>query len=218
MAIPHFLVIPYPILGHVNPLINLSQILAKHGCKITFLNTDFSHKRLITGSGLDNLKGLGIKFVTLPDGLDPQDDRSDQKKVVQSIKTNMPSMLPKFIEDVNALDVNSKITCIVVTLSMTWALKVGHNLGIKGSILWPASATSLSLCDCIPRLIHDGIIDSYGEDNIFLHYSCYTLQYLYVKSLRFKLLMRGCFIGFYFLALKESPSKDKKLNSPQRCL
>lgn len=167
MAItPHFLVIPYPVLGHVNPLIHLSQILAKHGCSITFLNTEFSHKRLsTTGVGLDNLKESGIKFVTLPDGLGPEDDRSDQKKVVRSIKTNMPSMLPKLIQDLNALDANNKITCMVVTLSMTWALKVGHTLGIKGTLLWPASATSLALCDCIPRLIDDGVIDSYGKTN-----------------------------------------------------
>ncbi|XP_020219472.1 UDP-glycosyltransferase 83A1 [Cajanus cajan] len=163
MGTPHFLVIPYPILGHVNPLIHLSQILAKHGCNITFLNTEFSHERLnTTGAGLDNLKGSGIKFVTLPDGLCPEDDRSDQKKVALSIKTNMPSMLPNLIQHLNALDVNNKITCIVVTLSMAWALKVGHSLGIKRALLWPASATSLALCDCIPRLIHDGIIDSYG--------------------------------------------------------
>ncbi|RDY07020.1 UDP-glycosyltransferase 83A1 [Mucuna pruriens] len=163
MGIPHFLVIPYPVLGHVNPLIHLSQILVKHGCSITFLNTEFSHKRLnATGAGLDNLKGSGIKFVTLPDGLCPEDDRSDQKKVVVSITTNMPSMLPNLIQDVNALDANNNITCIIVTISMGWALKVGHNLGIKGAFLWPASATSLVLCDCIPRLTHDGIINSFG--------------------------------------------------------
>ncbi|KAG5016668.1 hypothetical protein JHK85_022804 [Glycine max] len=165
MATPHFLLIPYPVLGHVNPLIQLSQILIKHGCNITFLNTEFSHKRLNNNTGaagLDNLRRSGIKFVALPDGLGPEDDRSDQKKVVLSIKTNMPSMLPKLIQDVNASDVSNKITCIVATLSMTWALKVGHNLGIKGALLWPASATSLALCDFIPRLIHDGVIDSRG--------------------------------------------------------
>ncbi|KAK7340622.1 hypothetical protein VNO77_21330 [Canavalia gladiata] len=163
MAIPHFLVIPYPVLGHVNPLMHLSQLLTKHGCIITFLNTEFSHKRLNTPVGeLENLKGSGIKFVTLPDGLGPEDDRSDQKKVLFSIKSNMPAMLPKLIQDVNDLDVHNMITCIVVTMSMGWALKVGHKLGIKGAFLWPASATSLALCHCIPRLIDDGVIDSHG--------------------------------------------------------
>ncbi|KAJ1421488.1 UDP-glucuronosyl/UDP-glucosyltransferase [Sesbania bispinosa] len=162
---PHFLVIPYPVLGHINPLLQFSQVLAKHGCKITFLNTEFSHKRASPAGGaeLDNLEGSQIiKFVTLPDGLDPEDDRSDQVKVLFSIKSNMPAMLPKLIEDINALDVDNKIACIVVTMNMGWALEVGHKLGIKGAFLWPASATSLASCDCIPQLIDDGIIDSDG--------------------------------------------------------
>lgn len=160
MSYPHFLVMPYPILGHMNPLLQFSQVLANHGCKITFLITEFNQKRM--KSEIDHL-GAQIKFVTLPDGLVPEDDRSDHKKVIFSIKSHMPPMLPKLIQDIDALDANNNITCIVVTVNMGWALEVGHKLGIKGALLWPASATSLATCDCIPWLIHDGIIDSDGK-------------------------------------------------------
>ncbi|XP_061365970.1 UDP-glycosyltransferase 83A1-like [Gastrolobium bilobum] len=167
MGIPHFLAIPYPVLGHVNPLMQFSQVLAKHGCKITFLNTEFSHKRanIAAGgaAGLDKLNdGSQIKFVTLPDGLAPEDDRSDHLKLVFSIKNNMPAMLPKLIQDINASNVDNNITCIVVTMNMGWALQVGHKLGIKGAFLFPGSATTLASCHCIPNLIDDGIIDSDG--------------------------------------------------------
>ncbi|XP_061366007.1 UDP-glycosyltransferase 83A1-like [Gastrolobium bilobum] len=167
MGIPHFLAIPYPILGHVNPLMQFSQVLAKHGCKITFLNTEFSHKRANIagggGAGLDKLNdGSQIKFVTLPDGLAPEDDRSDHPKVIFSIKNNMPAMLPKLIQDINASNVDNNITCIVVTMYMGWALEVGHKLGIKGAFLFAGSATTLASCHCIPSLIDDGIIDSDG--------------------------------------------------------
>jgi len=164
MGTPHLLLIPYPSVGHVNPLMQFSHVLAKHGCNITFLNTDFNHKLPnAAGAGLDNPKGPQINFVTLPDGLGPEEDRNDPKKVIFSIKTHMPHMLPKLIQDINALHGNNKITCIVATVNMGWALEVGHKLGIKGALLWPASATSLATCDCIPKLIHDGILDSDGN-------------------------------------------------------
>lgn len=164
MGIPHFLVIPYPIPGHVNPLMQLSNLLAKNNCKITFLNTEFSHKRTnnISKDNLKNDQPTTINFVTLPDGLEPEDNRSDHKKVIFSIKRNMPNLLPKLIEDVNDLDVENKISCIVVTFNMGWALEVGFNLGIKGVLLWTASATSLAYCYSIPKLIDDGIMDSAG--------------------------------------------------------
>ncbi|XP_045793675.1 UDP-glycosyltransferase 83A1-like [Trifolium pratense] len=158
MGIPHFLVIPYPIQGHLNPLMQLSHLLSKHGCKITFLNTEYSHKK--TNKNEQNQQT--INFVTLPDGLEPEDDRSDHKKAIFSIIKTMPSLLPKLIEDVNNLDVENKISCIVVTFNMGWALEVGHKLGIKGVLLWTASAITLAYCYSIPKLIDDGIIDSAG--------------------------------------------------------
>jgi hypothetical protein len=45
---------------------------------------------------------------------------------------------------------------------MGWALEVGLKLGIKGVLFWTASATTLASCYNIPKLIHDGIIDSAG--------------------------------------------------------
>ncbi|XP_004489530.3 UDP-glycosyltransferase 83A1-like [Cicer arietinum] len=159
--LPHFLAIPFQVQGHVNPLMQFSQILTKYGCKVTFLHTEFNHKR----SNMDDCQNNKIKVVTLSDGLESEDDRSDTKKVMLSIKSTMPNKLPKLIEDINALEVdnNNKINCIVVTFSMGWALEVGHKLGIKGALLFPASATSLACVVCIPRLIEDGIIDSEGN-------------------------------------------------------
>ncbi|WVZ08198.1 hypothetical protein V8G54_021544 [Vigna mungo] len=161
MGIPHFLCLPLPIQGHVNPLMQFSLLLAKHGCKVTFVHTEFSHKRANTAGG-DNMEEAKVEMVTLPDGLDPQDDRSDVAKLLVSMKSTMPALLPKLIQDINASDVENKITCIIVTINMGWALEVGNKMGIKGALLCPASATSLASAACIPNLIEDGIIDSQG--------------------------------------------------------
>ncbi|KAK7295447.1 hypothetical protein RJT34_18356 [Clitoria ternatea] len=157
MGTPHILAIPCPIQGHINPLMQLSHVLAKHGCKITFVHTEFTYKRAnIASTEQHNLEESHIKFMMLPDGLDPEDDRSDFLKVSASIRSTMPDRLPKLIED-------SEITCVLVTISMGWALEVAHKLGIRGALFCPASATSLASLTSIPTLIHDGIIDSQGR-------------------------------------------------------
>ncbi|GAU48258.1 hypothetical protein TSUD_174960 [Trifolium subterraneum] len=136
-----------------------SQVLANHGCKVTFVHTEFNQSRSKSGDS----RHENIKVVTLPDGLEPEDDRNDLMKIMLSIKSTMPTRLPKLIEDINAFDGNNnKINCIVVTFNMGWALEVGHKLGIKGALLCPASATSLASAVCIPKLIEDGIVDSEG--------------------------------------------------------
>ncbi|KAK7394421.1 hypothetical protein VNO78_14949 [Psophocarpus tetragonolobus] len=165
MGIPHFLCMPFPVQGHVNPLMQLALLSAKHGCKVTFVHTEFNHKRANTTVGAGNLiKGSQVELVTLSDGLDPEDDRNDVTKLLLSIKSTMPARLSKLIQHINALDVHNKITCIIVTFNMGWALEVGHKLGIKGALLCPASATSLASAACIPKLLGDGIIDSQDFD------------------------------------------------------
>ncbi|KAK7394418.1 hypothetical protein VNO78_14946 [Psophocarpus tetragonolobus] len=120
-------------------------------------------QRANTAAGAGNLiKGSQVELVTLSDGLDPEDDRTDVTKLLLSIKSTMPARLSKLIQHINALDVHNKITCIIVTFNMGWALEVGHKLGIKGALLCPASATSLASAACIPKLLGDGIIDSQG--------------------------------------------------------
>ena len=158
MAIPHFLAIPFPIQGHINPLLQFSQVLVTYGCKITFLSSDENYRKLKSardGAAMDP----NIKFVSLPDGVDPEDDRKDQAKVISTTIKTMRVMLPKLIQDVNAFDTHNKISCIIVTKNMGWALEVGHHLGIKGSLFWPASATSLASFNSIQRLIDEGTID-----------------------------------------------------------
>ncbi|GAU19842.1 hypothetical protein TSUD_170680 [Trifolium subterraneum] len=163
MGNPHFLAIPFPILGHMNPLMQFSQVLAKHGCKITFLTSDENYNKMKTTSindGEEKLIEPYINLVSLPDGINPQDDRKDLAKVILSTKITMSPMLPKLIEDINALDSDNKISCIIVTKNMGWALEVAHQLGIKGALFWPASATSLVSFNSMERLVEEGIIDS----------------------------------------------------------
>ncbi|XLU35575.1 hypothetical protein S245_071641 [Arachis hypogaea] len=73
----------------------------------------------------------------------------------------MPSMLERLIEDVRLND-GVTINCIVYDGIMGWASEVAKKMGINGALFWPASAALFALQYNIPKLIHDGIIDSQG--------------------------------------------------------
>ncbi|PRQ53394.1 putative 7-deoxyloganetin glucosyltransferase [Rosa chinensis] len=50
MSKPHILAFAYPAQGHVLPLMEFSQSLAKHGFRVTFVHTEYNHKRVINST------------------------------------------------------------------------------------------------------------------------------------------------------------------------
>ncbi|XP_057754299.1 UDP-glycosyltransferase 83A1-like [Arachis stenosperma] len=164
MILKHVLVLPFPAQGHVNPLMHLSHKLAQHGCKVTFVNTEFNHKRVVSAmNGKVSLEGSKVELISIPDGLGPEEDRNDLVGLALSMMRTMPFALEKVIRDINSLDGGRKrLTCIIVDTSMAWALEVVQKLGIKGALFIPLSAAIIAMEDNMQKLIEDGIIDSDG--------------------------------------------------------
>ncbi|GFZ19246.1 UDP-Glycosyltransferase superfamily protein [Actinidia rufa] len=161
MGKPHVLAIPYPAQGHVIPLLELAQWLVKHGFKVTFVNTDFNHERVLNAfSGEDDV-GDQIHLVSIPDGLGSQEDRNDLVKLTESIFQVMPGKLEELIEKINGSDDNM-ITCLVADENMGWALEVAQKMQISRAAFWPASAALLALAFSIPQLIDKEIIEHDG--------------------------------------------------------
>ncbi|WVZ15899.1 hypothetical protein V8G54_013465 [Vigna mungo] len=164
--IPVVLVVPYPAQGHVNPLMILSQKLVENGCRVVFVNTEFDHKRVVSSFGeqQQHSTNQAMKLVSVPDGLGADDDRNDLSKLCDGLQNSMPKALEKLIEDMH-LKGDNRISFVVADLCMAWALDVGSKFGIKGAIVWPASAAIFALLWSLPSLIHGGIIDSEDRYN-----------------------------------------------------
>ncbi|WOH16281.1 hypothetical protein DCAR_0935831 [Daucus carota subsp. sativus] len=161
MEKPHILAIPYPFQGHVLPLMQLSLKLVEHGFKVTFVNTEAVHKRVVSAfSEEDNVEEL-INLVSVPDGLDPEEDRNDIAKLTQAMFRVMPGELEQLVRDINRAD--DKITCIIADETMGWALEFADRFKIKRAAFWPASAALLALKLSIPKLIQDGFVDNDGN-------------------------------------------------------
>ncbi|KAG5526034.1 hypothetical protein RHGRI_032356 [Rhododendron griersonianum] len=69
---PHAVCIPYPAQGHINPMLNVAKLLHHKGFHITFVNTEYNHRRLLKSRGPHSLDGLpDFRYETIPDGLPP---------------------------------------------------------------------------------------------------------------------------------------------------
>ena len=156
----HVLVIPVPAQGHVIPMMELAKKLARHGFKVTFVNTDFIHTVVMNASTKNEEEDDddGIRQVSIPDGLELGDTRTNFGRLSEAMQRVMPQKLEELIEKMNVDGM--KIKCVFVDNCMTWALGVAKKMGIKGVAFCPAPATSLALFSTIPKLISDGIINS----------------------------------------------------------
>ncbi|KAK1383541.1 UDP-glycosyltransferase 83A1 [Heracleum sosnowskyi] len=160
MGIPHVLAVPYPAQGHVIPMMELLQRFVKQGFKVTCVNTDFNHDRIMKSLNEKDSHVAGtIQMTAIPDGLGPSEDRNDFVKSLKGIFEVMPGKLEELIEMINEKEDN-KITCLVADENMGWAFKVADKFGIKKVAFWPASMALLASMFNVPKLIEDKIINS----------------------------------------------------------
>ncbi|XVE68287.1 hypothetical protein DITRI_Ditri09bG0055700 [Diplodiscus trichospermus] len=154
MGIPHILVVPYPAQGHVIPFMELSQNLAKQGFRISFVNSEFNHKRILDAFGKKVDENGLIHLVSLPDGLEDGEDRNQLGKFTETLCQVMPRGLKEFIEKVNRSE-DDKITCVLADVFLIFELEVAAELGIRRSVLCPPSVLQLKLLLHIPKLIDE---------------------------------------------------------------
>ncbi|PIA63036.1 hypothetical protein AQUCO_00200812v1 [Aquilegia coerulea] len=175
MARPHLLVVPYPAQGHVMPLMELSHNLVDRGFKITFVNTESIHNRVVASmSNSGDIYEDFIHLVSLPDGLEAEEDRNDLGKLSRSIIDVMPGPLEELIKKINETNNGEdRITCVIADQNQGWVLEVANKMSIKRAVVWPASAAALAAILHIPKLIEEGILDEDGIpiENQMIHLS-----------------------------------------------
>lgn len=157
MGKPHVMIVPFPAQGHVIPLLELAQCLAKHGITITFVNTHIIHDRIFNNHAA--LLEDGIRLVSVPDGLQPE-ERYVPGKLSEAVNT----LLPLKIEELLLREIEDNITCLVYDQSIGAIQKVADKVGIRSAAFLPAAAALLVLGFNIPNLIEDGIIDHQGNN------------------------------------------------------
>ncbi|KAI3995870.1 hypothetical protein MKX01_042463 [Papaver californicum] len=158
----HALVLPFPAQGHVIPLMKLSYHLSEHGFKITFVNTEYNHERVVASLPKEsNSKENNIHLVSIPDGREPAANRRDFAKVFDSILSSMPSYLEVLIREINESS-DDKITCVIADEHMGWAVRVVKKMKIPVAGFWTAAAGLRTIHLHLKQMIETGILNSDG--------------------------------------------------------
>ncbi|KAF8722814.1 hypothetical protein HU200_021941 [Digitaria exilis] len=179
---PHALLLPYPAQGHVIPFMELAHRLLDAGFAVTFVNTEFNHRRVVTAAaGSPPASSERLRLVGVADGMDDGEDRDNLVRLNSTMKEAMPPQLEKLLDgewrsaagdgdgDGGGL---GKVTCVVVDAGMSWALDAAKRRGLPTAALWPASAAVFAVIVGAKKLIRDGVIDDDGapvklENNTF---------------------------------------------------
>ncbi|OIT32503.1 PREDICTED: 7-deoxyloganetin glucosyltransferase-like [Nicotiana attenuata] len=142
---PHAVCIPYPAQGHINPMLKLAKILHHKGFHITFVNTEFNHRRLLKSHGPDSLNGISsFRFETIPDGLPPcdADATQDIPSLCESTTTTCLGPFTDLLAKLNDTNTSNvpPVSCIVSDGSMSFTLAAAQELGVPDVQLWTTSA------------------------------------------------------------------------------
>ncbi|XP_030459067.1 7-deoxyloganetin glucosyltransferase-like [Syzygium oleosum] len=146
---PHAVVIPYPAQGHINPILKLAKILHHRGFHITFVHTEYNHKRLLKSRGPSSLEGLPrFRFETIPDGLPTSESDEDVTQHIPSLcDSTSKNCLAPFMNLLGRLNEGSvddtevpKVSCVIADGAMSFALDAAEKLGVPGVLFWTPSA------------------------------------------------------------------------------
>ncbi|XXG86410.1 hypothetical protein AAC387_Pa11g1311 [Persea americana] len=141
---PHAVCLPFPVQGHIKPMLDLAKLLHSRGFYITFINTEFNQRRLIKSGALNPTVQIdGFRFETIPDGLDtPEMDATQNvRDLAYATSKRCLGPLKQLIERLNGdSECGPYISFMIRDASMRFAQRL--DLGMVDVTLWTMSACS----------------------------------------------------------------------------
>ncbi|KAF2325574.1 hypothetical protein GH714_030671 [Hevea brasiliensis] len=126
----HVLVFPFPIQGHINPMLQFSKRLASKGLKVTLIASTSIAKSMQTP------QESSINIETIFDGFQ-EEKAASPVEYMERYEATVPQSLAELIEKHGSTPYPVK--CIVYDSVMPWALDVARSSGISGASFFTQS-------------------------------------------------------------------------------
>ncbi|KAA8532159.1 hypothetical protein F0562_006699 [Nyssa sinensis] len=131
----HIVIIPFPVQGHINPMLQFSKRLASKGLRVTLLTTTSNKESLQSETN-------GVIVESISNNLDV----ASIEALVDRFKTVASQSLPEIIAKYGAS--GYPVSCLVYDSVMPWALDIAKQLGLTGaSFFTQACAVGAIYCN-----------------------------------------------------------------------
>ncbi|WJX77317.1 hypothetical protein P8452_60638 [Trifolium repens] len=121
----HCLVLPFPLQGHINPMLQFSKLLQHEEVKVTLVVTLHQCKKLQSVPP-------SIAIETISDGFDNGgvEEAGEYKTYYDRFRQVGPKTLAELIEKLGIL--GDKVDCVIYDSVLPWSLDVAKRFGIIG--------------------------------------------------------------------------------------
>ncbi|GLJ25336.1 hypothetical protein SUGI_0485090 [Cryptomeria japonica] len=146
---PHVVVFPFPIQGHINPLMEFAKRLVCRNVHVTFITTQKIREKMIQAQ--DGVAAHvtsafhDIRFETISDDLSP--DFEETKDIGMKLDLlNKVGVLTfeRLIQRLNSQ--GHTVSCIVYDPPLNWVPHIANKLDIPSAFFWTQSCAVYSIC------------------------------------------------------------------------
>ncbi|CAN6574025.1 unnamed protein product [Malus baccata var. baccata] len=162
---PHAVCTPLPLPSHVKAMLKLAKLLHHKGFHITFINTEYNHKRFLKSLGPNSLDGLpDFRYETIPDGLPDIDTRQDLPLLLESIVKNFLAPFRNLLKTLK--DNNPPVTCMVSDGFLPSTITAAHEIGVPIVIFFTFAAAGFLGSKQYPVLVEKGLAPLKDESSL----------------------------------------------------
>ncbi|XP_030938155.1 UDP-glycosyltransferase 74E2-like [Quercus lobata] len=122
----HILVIPYPVQGHINPMLQFSKRLATKGARVTLVATSTIRNSM---QALQGASSVNIEIIS--DGSEGDENLENLIATLDRFKVIVSQSLSEYIEKLNSSKYPPKF--IVYDHVLPWTLDVAKKYGLDGA-------------------------------------------------------------------------------------
>lgn len=150
---PHVLIFPFPLQGHINSMLKLTELLCLADIHVTYLLTVQAHTRLLANTNVVSryTKYSGFRFQTLPESV--SDGNAQFMDIILNLYESMKTA-KTFLRDMLLREgLRKPVTCIITDGVMKFTLDVGKEIGVPVIYFRTISACSFWSYLCMNRVV-----------------------------------------------------------------